>query len=152
MESNADDWVPTHSTGNQPIAIFQAPVQCSQCRLLSSSAMPYILKPAVEGKRMGVQCNGRMDIGQCWIENNAVWKWNGLQSPIWKAFAFFCFSIRMFVFVFAICCKQNIAESNSDYLTQLWLLLPSYRVVFFNWPPPKKLKYVKPRLGESTLL
>jgi hypothetical protein len=22
---------------------------------------------------------------------------------------------------------------------------------FFNWPPPKKLKYVKPRLGESTL-
>ena len=23
--------------------------------------------------------------------------------------------------------------------------------VFFNWYPPKKLKYVKPRLGESTL-
>ena len=22
---------------------------------------------------------------------------------------------------------------------------------FFKWPPPKKLKYVKPRLGESTL-
>ena len=23
--------------------------------------------------------------------------------------------------------------------------------VFFNWYPPKRLKYVKPRLGESTL-
>ena len=23
--------------------------------------------------------------------------------------------------------------------------------VFFNWSPPKKLKYLKPRLGESTL-
>ena len=23
--------------------------------------------------------------------------------------------------------------------------------VFFHWYPPKKLKYVKPRLGESTL-
>ena len=22
--------------------------------------------------------------------------------------------------------------------------------VFFNWPPPKKLKYLEPRLGEST--
>ena len=22
---------------------------------------------------------------------------------------------------------------------------------FFNWPPPKKFKYVKPRSGESTL-
>ena len=22
---------------------------------------------------------------------------------------------------------------------------------FFNWSPPKKFKYVKPRLGESTL-
>ena len=25
-----------------------------------------------------------------------------------------------------------------------------YRVFFFNWYPPKKLKYGKPRLGEST--
>ena len=27
-----------------------------------------------------------------------------------------------------------------------------YRVIFFNWYPPKKLKYGKPRLGESMLM
>ena len=32
----------------------------------------------------------------------------------------------------------------------LYLYLYLYRV-FFNWYPPNKLKYVKPRLGESTL-
>ena len=33
----------------------------------------------------------------------------------------------------------------------LWKSYPTmYKVFFFNWYPPKKLKYGKPRLGEST--
>ena len=31
------------------------------------------------------------------------------------------------------------------------VVLPIIQGVFFNWYPPKKLKYGKPRLGESTL-
>ena len=45
-----------------------------------------------------------------------------------------------FAFLFPL---KEIDSLSSDYSTK-------YRV-FFNWYPPKKLKYVKPRLGESTL-
>ena len=37
--------------------------------------------------------------------------------------------------------RRNVVDSEPAYET--------YRV-FFNWYPPKKLKYEKPRLGEST--
>ena len=38
------------------------------------------------------------------------------------------------------------------YVSFFWVTL--YMIIqgdFFHWYPPKKLKYVKPRLGESTL-
>ena len=46
--------------------------------------------------------------------------------------------------IILICCNDIDGEDNNnvnDY----------YTGCFFNWYPPKKLKYVKPRLGESTL-
>ena len=40
---------------------------------------------------------------------------------------------------------------NSD-LVLIWFQIGlAYTGCFFNWYPPKKLKYVKPKLGESTL-
>ena len=38
-----------------------------------------------------------------------------------------------------------------QYTQYIKYIINTYRVFFFNWYPPKKLKYVKPRLGESTL-
>ena len=40
---------------------------------------------------------------------------------------------------------------NSSKLPGLVVLKDHIQGVFLNWYPPKKLKYVKPRLGESTL-
>ena len=43
---------------------------------------------------------------------------------------------------------QNLMTNfNDKYMTLLIII----QGVFLNWYPPKKLKYVKPRLGESTL-
>ena len=38
-----------------------------------------------------------------------------------------------------------------DAAKNILLSTLSYRVFFFHWHPPDKLKYGKPRLGESTL-
>ena len=39
---------------------------------------------------------------------------------------------------------------NSEYLFAIYTIF-NLQGVFFRWYPPKKLKYGKPRLGESTL-
>ena len=56
--------------------------------------------------------------------------------------------------VFLIFCafSGNLSGENSKLSADstestFWM----YRVIFFHWYPPKKLKYGKPRLGESTL-
>ena len=45
--------------------------------------------------------------------------------------------------------KAELAFKVSNAILCLSVFL--YRVFFFHWYPPKKLKYGKPRLGESTL-
>ena len=45
--------------------------------------------------------------------------------------------------------QSHISPNNGLYII-LYKIIIDYRV-FFNWYAPKKLKYVKPRLGESTL-
>ena len=45
----------------------------------------------------------------------------------------------------------RITSNTNDHTEAPRLLVYIYRVFFFNWYPPKKLKYGKPRLGVSTL-
>ena len=53
--------------------------------------------------------------------------------------------------------KRSAGENNTCCTTDIFPLkcfdhiCDTYKVFFFNWYPPKKLKYGKSRLGESTL-
>ena len=46
---------------------------------------------------------------------------------------------------------MGIVDIWDDFIISSTVFLAFYTGCFFNWYPPKKLKYVKPRLGESTL-
>ena len=47
-------------------------------------------------------------------------------------------------------CTKKVTRYVTQWRTEK-VQAKTYRVFFFNWYPPKKLKYGKPRLGESTL-
>ena len=63
--------------------------------------------------------------------------------------------IFFWIFVFVCVPPTKVCKQYDDFLHEndlLYLYLIIFvQGVFFNWFPPKKLKYVKPRLGESTL-
>ena len=46
---------------------------------------------------------------------------------------------------------KSYDEIQERIFMQNFKISPKYRVFFSHWYPPKKLKYGKPRLGESTL-
>ena len=64
--------------------------------------------------------------------------------------------VKVYVMVFitwhmAICVKI-LAQGKKNYMCFCsWYIFMMYRVFLFHWASPKKLKYGKPRLGESTL-
>ena len=52
---------------------------------------------------------------------------------------------------YVCCCTRNLCcWQYSSVVENIFVLLTTYRVIFLT-VPPKKLKYVKPRLGVSTL-
>ena len=88
-----------------------------------------------------LQCyiHGRLCCNDTYMEHYAkmLHKWNILlQCYIHGALALF--------FIIGSVCLLNRS-------TLLFRVNIDHTGWFFNWPPPKKLKYVKPRLGVSTL-
>ena len=47
--------------------------------------------------------------------------------------------------------QQRVTAQDKKESHQMCQMLQLVQGVFLNWHPPKKLKYGKPRLGESTL-
>ena len=62
---------------------------------------------------------------------------DNLAMTLCLCFDIFCTELKTFLQQFFVCQYDRKA--------------PHLQGVFFNWYPPKKLKYGKPRLGESTL-
>ena len=116
------------------IAIFKKSFSCVRFSLFLNTKMWQHFKATVWYVHV-INTSAWMEVLSSWTKKSVL-----LEHRYWSILSYPCKLSR----------SMNLIRFNK-HLGSMWHFEALTQGVYFNWDPPKRLKYVKPRLGESTL-